>query len=97
MLTGDGEFSNTILNQLEDPHSELSLWDQEHDEHVARRLLSLIEKDFSSSTWVAFRGSFTGEKVSAIAADLGIFVNAVYLAKSGVLRRLRQELQGLHD
>jgi RNA polymerase sigma-70 factor (ECF subfamily) len=34
---------------------------------------------------------------AAVAAELGITVNAVYLAKSRVLRRLREELQGLLD
>src|SRR5262249_4326790 len=63
VTTGDGEFINTILNQLESPSSELTrLWDQEHNEHVARRLLTIIEKDFSASTWAAFRRVLTGEK-----------------------------------
>jgi len=32
-----------------------------------------------------------------VAAALGITANAVYLAKSRVLRRLRRELEGLLD
>jgi hypothetical protein len=32
-----------------------------------------------------------------VAAELGVSVNAVYLAKSHVLRRLRQVLEGLLD
>jgi hypothetical protein len=32
-----------------------------------------------------------------VARDLGITVNAVYLARSRVLRRLHQELDGLLD
>jgi RNA polymerase sigma-70 factor (ECF subfamily) len=32
-----------------------------------------------------------------VAAELGITLNAVYLAKSRVLRRLRAELHGLLD
>jgi hypothetical protein len=32
-----------------------------------------------------------------VAAELGTTVNAVFLAKSRVLRRLRQEAQGLVD
>ena len=37
------------------------------------------------------------EPVQKVAADLGISVNAAYLAKSGVLKRLRQEMAGLRD
>jgi hypothetical protein len=33
-----------------------------------------------------------GDKAAEVAADLKISVNAVYLAKSSVLKRLRQEM-----
>src|SRR5262249_7406915 len=36
----------SALAQLEDPHSELSrLWDQEHNQHVAQRLLERVAPD----------------------------------------------------
>jgi RNA polymerase sigma-70 factor (ECF subfamily) len=38
-----------------------------------------------------------GARPADVAADLGITVNAVFIAKSRVLRRLRQELRGLTD
>src|SRR5262249_22630254 len=39
VATGDSAFAN-MLDQLEDPDSGLSrLWDEEHDRHVAHRLL----------------------------------------------------------
>ncbi len=98
IATGDSDFFDKILNQLEDPKSDLSrLWDQEHDEHVAKRLLSLIEQDFAASTWTAFRRLVDGEKAAQIAADLKISANAVFLAKSSVMKRLRQEMEGLRD
>jgi DNA-directed RNA polymerase specialized sigma24 family protein len=44
-----------LLDQLEDPASDLSqLWDKEHDEFIIRRLLELIEPEFSPSAWHAF-------------------------------------------
>src|SRR5262245_60317412 len=44
------------LNQLADPQSELSrTWDREHNAHVVRRLLELLEADFEPGTWQAFR------------------------------------------
>jgi RNA polymerase sigma-70 factor (ECF subfamily) len=60
--------------------------------HVARRLLARVEADFSPTTWQAFRRVMSGEKAAGVAGDLKISVNAVYLAKSSVLRRLRQEM-----
>jgi RNA polymerase sigma-70 factor (ECF subfamily) len=96
-LAGGGSRIDAQLAQLEDPESDLSkLWDQEHDQHVLRRLRELLEPEFNPVTWQAFtRTALKGERAATVAADLGMTVNAVLLAKSRVLRRLRQESQGL--
>jgi RNA polymerase sigma factor (sigma-70 family) len=85
------------LVQLEDPDSELGrVWDREHDEFIVRRLMELIEPEFAPSTWKSFRLLVLEERPAADVADiLGLSVNAVLIAKSRVLRRLRQEGQGL--
>ena len=87
------------LARLEDPASDLNrLWDREHDALLAERILQLIEKDFLPSTWQAFRRIvLDGGKPVDVAAELGLSVNAVLLAKSRVLRRARQEIDGLID
>jgi RNA polymerase sigma-70 factor (ECF subfamily) len=95
IATGDSDFFNKILDQLADPKSDLSrLLDQEHDQHVARQLLAIVQRDFSPTTYQAFLRVMAGDQVATIAADLKISANAVYLAKSSVIKRLRQEL---HD
>jgi len=96
--SGDSEFQQ-LLNQLEDPASGLSrLWDEEHDRHVGKRLLELIEPQFEPKTWAAFRGvTLEGKSPDVVAEELGLSVNAVFIAKSRVLGRLRQEAQGLID
>jgi RNA polymerase sigma-70 factor (ECF subfamily) len=87
------------LAQLEDPESGLSrVWDEEHDRHVLRRLLELLAPEFGATRLRAFeRVALQGEPAVAVATDLGLTVNAVLLAKSRVLRRLRQEARGLVD
>src|SRR5439155_12281604 len=88
-----------VLDQLEDPDSGLSrLWDEEHDRHVVRRLLSMIEPEFEPATWRAFRGlMLEGKTTAGVAAEVGVTANAVRIAKSRVLRRLRREIDGLID
>ncbi len=95
---GSAEYFSA-LEALEDPASDLNqLWEREHDAFLARRVLQLIANDFSSSTWQAFRRVvLDGAKPAEVAAELGLSVNAVMLAKSRVLRRARQELDGLVD
>jgi RNA polymerase sigma-70 factor (ECF subfamily) len=94
-----GDKFEAALNQLEDPHSALSRqWDEEHDRHVLRRLQELIEPEFSAAAWRAFRRTvLDGARAAVVAAELGMSVNAVLLAKSRVLRRLREEARGLVD
>lgn len=85
------------LAQLEDPDGEPARkWDRDHDEFIARRLMEVVEPEFAPSTWRSFRMLVLEEKpAAAVAQQLGLTVNAVLIAKSRVLRRLRQEGQGL--
>ncbi len=85
------------LDELEDPHSGLSqVWDEQHDRHIIRRLLEMIHPEFRPATWDAFAGvMLEGGKPAEVAARMGVSVNAVLLAKSRVLARLRQVGQGI--
>jgi RNA polymerase sigma-70 factor (ECF subfamily) len=88
-----------MLSELEDPHSSLSrVWDQEHDRHVLEQLMTLIEPEFKPTTWAAFRRHvIEGKSADVVAAELGVTANVVFIAKSRVLQRLREEAQGLID
>jgi RNA polymerase sigma-70 factor (ECF subfamily) len=85
------------LERLEDPGSELSRqWDLEHDREVVRRLLAAVRADFQPRTWEAFRLLVLEDRPAAeVARHCGMERSAVYMAKSRVLARLRQELHGL--
>ncbi len=87
------------LGRLEDPASDLSRrWDEEHDRHVVRRLLELIEPEFEPATWRAFRMVvLEGKPTREVAVTLALSANAVRIAKSRVLARFRREIDGLID
>jgi RNA polymerase sigma-70 factor (ECF subfamily) len=93
--TGGSDFQR-LLDELEAPESALSrLWDREHDEHVAAVLLRRVQGDFAPHTWQAFRRHvLEGEGAGRVAQELGVSLNSVLLAKSRVLKRMRQELAG---
>lgn len=95
---GDSDIERR-LSQLDDPASALSLlWNKQHDVHVAQQLLRLAEPNFTAETWTAFtRVAVDGERPDTVAAELGMSLNAVFIAKSRVLSRLRQEAAGLVD
>jgi RNA polymerase sigma factor (sigma-70 family) len=94
--TASGGFDD-LLDQLQDPASELSRqWNREHDEHVTRSALQVIRPEFKPATWLAFHRLVLDEcDPGTVAAELGLSVNAVLIAKSRVLARLRRELSGL--
>ena len=70
----------------------------EYRKYIVDRALQLMRADFQAATWKAFwEYVVVGRPAPEVAAELGITVNAVHLAKSRVLRRLRHELQGLLD
>ncbi len=59
---------------------------------VSRRALEFLRAEFGERTWRAFWRTTVGrQRPEEVAAALGTTVNAVYLARSRVLRRLREE------
>src|SRR5262249_25827059 len=91
--------SDSVLGQLADPAGGLSrLWDEQHDRHVLRTLTELVRPEVSESRWRAFcRVSLDGVAPGVAAEELGMSVNAVLIAKSRVLTRLREAARGLID
>ena len=87
------------LNQLEDDRSEISrIWNAEHDRHVIAKLMTVVRPEFQARTWEAFRRQiFDGQRADAVAAELGMPISSVYVARSRVLAALRREAEGLVD
>lgn len=84
---------------LEDPHSQLSrLWNDEYNRVVCDRLLDRVKTDFHEQTMLAFRGvAIDGKHAAEVAEQTGLTVNAVRIAQSRVMRRLREVGVGLLD
>jgi RNA polymerase sigma factor (sigma-70 family) len=98
-LASGGSDMIARLDELEDDRSPLSqTWQLEHDQHLARKLLEMIEPRFTESTREAFRRLvLEGADADDVAAELGLSLNAVFTAKSRVLRELRTIGRGLLD
>lgn len=79
--------SSGVLEQPEASEAPDPLW---------ARALEAIRVDFQHHTWQAFWQVVVDARPAAeVAAELGMSLEAVYQAKSRVLRRLREEMQGL--
>jgi len=89
-----------LMEQMEiaerDPAAILT--EEEYRKYVARAALQLMRDSFSETTWRAcWEQVACGRTAAEVAADLGITENAVYLARGRVLKRLREELDGLWE
>lgn len=82
------------LQQVPAPADEVELSESPSDvTALYRRALRQVQDQFQDQTWTAFwRVTIENRATADVAAELGITANAVRLAKSHVLRRLREEM-----
>jgi RNA polymerase sigma-70 factor (ECF subfamily) len=86
------------LDDLAAPDDSGAFSEAEYRQHLVRRALQLMQAEFSPKTWQAcWEHVAAGRPAAEVAAELGISVGSVYVAKSRVMSRLRQELTGLLD
>jgi RNA polymerase sigma-70 factor (ECF subfamily) len=85
------------LEQVPAPARELELSESTTDvTALYQRALRQVQHHFEQRTWTAFwRVTIENHSTADVAAELGITANAVRLAKSHVLRRLREEMGDL--
>ena len=88
--TAHGKIANVSLPQGDD-------FSEEEASELYHRGLAIIQNQFNELTWKAFWMTVVEQQKPAdVAAALGASVNTVYLSKSRVLRRLREELGDEH-
>jgi RNA polymerase sigma-70 factor, ECF subfamily len=86
------------LSAIKDSVVPSEIEERDHSLFLVHRVLELIRRDFSDQTWAAFTEvMIKGRDVEVVASELGMTVNAVYMARHRVLTRLRRELDGLLD
>ncbi len=86
--------------QVADPQLALDGLDADAEtqlrQQIVHRALELVRGDFSEATWQCFtRTTLQGQSSGEVGEALNMTPNAVRQARFRVLRRLRQELEGL--
>jgi RNA polymerase sigma-70 factor (ECF subfamily) len=91
--------TDSVLEQLSDPDGRLSrVWDAQHDRHVYQALAATVRSEVTETTWLAFhRTAIEDRPPRQVAEELGLSVNAVLIARSRVLTRLRKLAAELLD
>ena len=92
----DAQLAMAAVAQAEERSAECVRADAPSASLLRRRLLGIIQAEFRETTWRAFLGTAVeGRSAAAVAEELGVSVAAVYMAKSRVLRRVRETLAEL--
>ena len=74
------------------------MFEAEYRRRLFRWAADEVQGEFAPSTWQAFwLTAVEGRPPADVAAELGLSVGAVYIARSRVLARLRQRIEQLGD
>jgi RNA polymerase sigma-70 factor (ECF subfamily) len=91
-----GTAAQELLQQL--PAPEEDVWEQEYQRRLFAWAIERIRGEFQETTWRAFwQTAVDGKCGKEVASALGITVAAVYLAKSRVLARLKEEIEQVRE
>jgi RNA polymerase sigma-70 factor (ECF subfamily) len=99
-LRGSGSTSIQELLEAQpaDDPSATAVFEAEYRRRVFRWAADEVRGEFAPSTWQAFWMTAIDERTPAdAAAELGLSVGAVYIARSRVLARLRARIEQLGD
>jgi RNA polymerase sigma-70 factor, ECF subfamily len=87
-----------LPDDLTGPDGSDAFSEAEYRQYVTTRALRIMQAQFQPTTWKAcWEHAVVGRPAAEVGAELGLSEGAVYVAKHRVLRRLRQELEGLLD
>jgi len=94
-LQGSGEPGHQAFLESQPDHDNqlAEAWDHEYQQRLFMWAAEQIRRDFQEHTWQAFwQTAIEGRSVKDVAARLGMTVGAVYVSKSRVLARLREQI-----
>lgn len=88
-----------LLNQSPDARNDLNeAWEREHMKSLADRAMAIVEKEFESKTWEAFRMTTVDDlTVNEVSHRLEMSNGAIYVAKSRVMARLRTVIEQFQE
>ena len=73
-------------------------WEREYQKRLTDRAMEIVKSEFQLATWEAFWGTAVdGKPAGEVGAALKMSAGAVYVAKSRVLARLRDEVKKMMD
>jgi RNA polymerase sigma-70 factor (ECF subfamily) len=96
--SGSSGVQQLLNEQPTPPESPEEEWDREHERRLFTWAAEQVRPTVQAATWQAFwQTAVEGKSGQEVAQELGMTVAAVYLAKSRVMARLKQEIRQLQE
>jgi RNA polymerase sigma-70 factor (ECF subfamily) len=96
--TGDTEAQLRLEEHAAHEEDAAAAWDREYERQRFAWAAEQVKGEFQEATWRAFwMTAVEGQNARAVGQTLGLSPGAVYVAKSRVLARLREEVRQLDD
>jgi RNA polymerase sigma-70 factor (ECF subfamily) len=91
---GDSDAQRRLAEEPSPGPDPDAAWEQEFQRQLFRLAAAHIQESFAPTTWKAFwQTAVEGRSGTAVAAELGLSVGAVYVARSRVLARLTDQIR----
>jgi RNA polymerase sigma-70 factor (ECF subfamily) len=94
--TGDSRVQQRLEHHADADGNLSGDWEADYQRALAARAMERVKAEFQAATWEAFlQTAVQGRTPAQAAKAVGMSVGAVYVAKSRVIARLRQEIEEL--
>jgi RNA polymerase sigma factor (sigma-70 family) len=88
--------TNRLLDAHPDDHESADAWEIEYQRRLASLAMERIQSEFQEKSWKAFwLTAVEGQAAGEVSKQLGLSAGAIYVAKSRVLARLKEEVEAM--
>lgn len=96
--TGETDMQRLLEERVSPDSEESTLFNMEYKRRLFQWAAEAIRDEFAESTWQAFwQTAVELRPVKDVADDLGLSQGAVYIARSRVIARLRERIEGIEQ
>jgi RNA polymerase sigma factor (sigma-70 family) len=92
--SGDSRMQRQLEQHAESDGKLSADWEADYQRNLAAQAMERVKGEFQAATWQAFiQTAVEGRAPAQVARSVGLSVGAIYVAKSRVIARLRQEIE----
>lgn len=96
--SGDSGAQERLEGQAAGGEDAAELWDREYERRLFAWATEQVRGEFQQATWQAFwLTAVEGKNAKEVSGLLGMSPGAIYVAKSRVLARLKEQVQQIQD